>query len=183
VDVKRTEQGSGPVAPILTLFCGLPGSGKSTLARRLEADGRGVRLCTDDWQAKLGVDHTNIAFHDRLQSVLYRHGLTILRHGVSVILEDGLWTSAERTEKFAGARDCGALIHLHVFDVPLEMLWERLRRRNRDGAAAAYPMTKEELLWAWELFDAPSPEELAAVDFCSVHAGGLDDIASRSADR
>ena len=127
----------------------------------------------------LGIDHTDIAFHDRLQPLLYRHALTMLRHGVNVILEDGLWTGAERAEKFAGARDCGALIDLHVFDVPFETLWERLRRRNRQGAAGAYPMTKEELQWAWDLFEAPSSEELAAVDFCSVHAGGLATISSR----
>lgn len=127
----------------------------------------------------LGVDHTDIAFHDQLQPVLYRHGLTMLRHGVSVILEDGLWTSSERTEKFAGARDCGALIDLHVFDVPFETLWVRLRRRNQEAVAGAYPMTEEELRWAWNMFEAPSSDEWAAVDFCTVHTGGMADAASR----
>lgn len=179
VNNKPAGMRSGGLVPTLTLFCGLPGSGKSTLAGRLEADGRGVRLCTDDWQAMLGVDHADVAFHDQLQPVLYRHGLTLLRHGVDVILEDGLWTSAERTEKFAGARDCGALIDLRVFDVPFETLWARLRRRNQRSAAGAYPMTEEELRWAWELFEAPTSDELAAVDFCTVHTGGETGAASR----
>lgn len=80
--------------PTMTLFCGLPGSGKTTLAKRLEAAGRGIRLCTDDWQGDLGVDHVEWDFHNRLQPLLYRHALTLLRHGVSVILEDGLWMAA-----------------------------------------------------------------------------------------
>ena len=84
-------------APTLTLFCGLPGSSKSTLAQSLEAVGRGVRLSADAWQADLGVGHAATAFHDRLQGVLYRHALTLLRRGVDVILEDGLWTADERT--------------------------------------------------------------------------------------
>jgi predicted kinase len=179
VNTRAPEQRFGRLAPTLTLFCGLPGSGKSTLARRLEADGRGVRLCTDDWQAVLELNHTDTAFHDHLQSALYRHGLTLLRHGVSVILEDGLWTTAERKEKFAGARDCGALIDLHIFEVPFDTLRARLGLRNREAATGAYPMTDEQLRWAWDLFQAPSTEELAAVDFCAVHAGGPDDVPSR----
>jgi predicted kinase len=74
------------------LFCGLPGSGKTTLAKRLETEGRGVRLCTDEWEAALRDGRADPAFHDRLQAVLYRHGLALLRQGVDVILEDGLWT-------------------------------------------------------------------------------------------
>ena len=176
-NIQRLAEGNGRPAPTLTLFCGLPGSGKTTLARRLEADGRGVRLCTDDWQAGLGVDHADTAFHERLQPVMFRHALALLSEGVSVILEDGLWTTAERTEKFAGARECGALIDLHVFDVPFPTLSARLARRAQQAPAGAYPMTTEELHRAWNVFQPPSSAELAAVDSSSVHAGGLSDIA------
>lgn len=52
--------------PTLTLFCGLPGSGKTTLAKKLEQEKRGIRICTDDWQECLGIDHHDEAFHDKL---------------------------------------------------------------------------------------------------------------------
>ena len=159
--------------PTLTLFCGLPGAGKSTLARRLEADGRGVRLCTDDWQAALGVSHADGDFHERLQVHLYRHGLTLLRAGVDVILEDGLWLQAERTEKFATARACGARIQLHVFDVAYETLWSRLRERGSAADPTAYPMTEQDLRRAWDLFEPPTPDELASIDASDLHRGGL----------
>lgn len=160
-------------APTLTLFCGLPGAGKSTLARRLESQGRGVRLCTDDWQAELDVRHADTDFHGRLQRRLYQHGLTLLRAGVDVILEDGLWMAAERTEKFADARACGARIELHVFEVPYPTLWSRLQDRRSSADPTAYPMTEQELRWAWDLFEPPTAAELAAVDTFSVHGGGL----------
>jgi predicted kinase len=160
-------------APTLTLFCGLPGSGKTTLARRLEADGHGVRICTDDWQAELGEAHANTAFHGRLQVVLYRHALELLRHGTDVILEDGLWLRDERTQKFDDARACGARIELYVFDVPLETLWSRLHERNVGAAQGAYPMTYDELRWAWSVFEPPTTEELAKADHHAIRSGGL----------
>jgi predicted kinase len=153
----------------LTLFCGLPGSGKTTLAKRLEAAGRGVRLCTDDWQAELGVDHADTTFHGRLQRTLYRHALDLLRHDVDVIWEDGLWLGEERLQKFNDARAIPARIELHVFDVSLDTLWSRLERRNEDAVLGAYPMTYDELAWAWSLFEPPTSEELSAVDRYELH--------------
>ncbi len=155
----------------LTLFCGLPGSGKTTLAKRLEAEGSGVRICTDDWQDAIGVPHADTEFHGRLQVHLYRHALDLLRHGCDVILEDGLWMAAERAEKFADARGAGARIVLHVFDVPLETLWQRLQSRNDEAAAGDYPMTRAELDWAWDLFEPPTPDELAQVDESTLRTG------------
>jgi predicted kinase len=158
--------------PTVTLFCGLPGAGKTTLAKRLQAQGRGIRLCTDDWQAELGVPHADTAFHERLQPVLYRHALDLLRHGTDVILEDGLWRREERAEKFADARAAGARIELHIFDVDLETLWARLRQRNAGLDQGAYPMTRRELELAWSLFEPPDDHELAEVDASFVHHGG-----------
>lgn len=158
--------------PTVTLFCGLPGSGKTTLAKRLEAQGRGLRLCTDDWEMELGVDHADTGFHDRLQRLLYGHALTLLNRGVSIILEDGLWTSGERAEKFRDIRACGSRIEFYVFDVPYDSLWNRLQARNHEAAPGAYPMTEDDLRLAWDLFQAPSAAELASVDFYELRAGG-----------
>lgn len=156
----------------MTLFCGLPGSGKTTVAKRLEAAGRGVRICTDDWQAELDADHADTTFHERLQTSLYRHALTLLRHGVDVIWEDGLWLSEERVQKFSDARAVGARIELQVLDVPLATLWSRLQRRNAAAEFGAYPMTYAELAWAGSLFQPPTPAELSAVDHYQLHRGG-----------
>lgn len=155
----------------LTLFCGPPGAGKTTVARRLEDEGRGIRIATDEWQARLGVPHTDGEFHERLQRALYEHALELLRAGVDVILEDGLWLPGERAEKFADARAAGALISWHVFDIPESELRRRLEKRNSDGAAEAYPVSRAELVRALELFTPPSEAELAAVDEVVVHRG------------
>lgn len=151
-------------APTLTLFCGLPGSGKTTLAKRLEAEGRGVRICTDDWQAMLEVADSEHAFHERLQNRLYTCAMDMLLHNVSVILEDGLWMRSERISKFADARSCGARIEFHVFDVATDVLWRRLQNRNNSGVIGAYQITFEELQKSASLFELPDDDELALVD-------------------
>jgi len=166
------EASAGRV-PTLTLFCGLPGSGKSTLARRLEAAGVGVRLATDEWQAAVGIPHADGAFHERLQALLYRHALVLLRAGVDVILENGLWMAHERASKFADARSTGARISLHVFDTDLDTLWARIEQRNTAAAADTAPISEAELRAAWDVFEPVRDDELAAVDEYSRHRGGL----------
>lgn len=156
----------------MTLFCGLPGAGKTTLATRLEADGKGVRLCTDEWQAALGRGHGDTELHERLQRRLYEHALTLLRRDVDVILEDGLWTAAERAEKIADARGCGARVELHVIDVPFDELRRRLDGRLAEGRADAHPVTADDLRRAWAVFQPPGPSELALVDVVRRHTGG-----------
>ncbi|MGU3409029.1 AAA family ATPase [Microbacterium sp. M1A1_1b] len=163
---------AAPRTPTLTLFCGLPGAGKTTLARRLEAAGVGVRIATDEWQAAIGIPHADADFHEALQVVLYRHALTLLRAGVDVVLEDGLWTAAERQQKFADARACGARIRFHVFDVDHDTLWERLRERNAAAAPGSAPLTEDDLRWAEGVFEPVTATELALVDEYVRHTGG-----------
>lgn len=156
--------------PVLTLFCGLPGSGKTTVAKRIEAAGASLRICTDDWQEALGVPHADENFHQRLQRRLYALALELLRHGLDVILEDGLWTRPERTQKLADAQSLNAKTHLHFFDLDLETLRHRIERRNAALPPGAVPIDPDDLAsWHRTLFQRPDAGELALFDEVTIH--------------
>jgi predicted kinase len=150
--------------PTLIAFCGLPGSGKTTMAKEVAKTTSAVRLNTDEWVAALGVDFWDDAFRHKLQVRLYEHGVTLLKRGQSIILEDDLWRREERDRHRDVAHQLGAAIELHYFDVPFDELWRRLEARNALGAYDTVPITKELLQACWTKFQRPDEAELAHFD-------------------
>ena len=155
--------------PKLILFCGIPGAGKTTLAKKLEIEGRGIRICTDDWQDDLKIPYTEKGFHGRLQKRLYSLALELLDYGQNVILEDGLWTKPERDQKLGDAEQHGALVEMHLFDLTFEEIWQRLSTRNANLAHGSVHITKEDLQKCWNVFERPTEEELRSFDKVFIH--------------
>ena len=150
--------------PVLIAFCGLPGSGKTTIAKEIEKTRGAVRINTDEWVAALGVDFFDDAFRAKLQVRLYEHGITLLKLGQSIIVEDGLWRRDERDSYREVAHKLGTAIELHYFDLPFDELWRRLEARNATGAYGTVPITKELLKECWPKFQRPDEAELALFD-------------------
>jgi predicted kinase len=142
-------------------MCGLPGSGKTTLARRLAASVPAVRLCPDEWMASLDVDLFDEAFRDRLERRMWSHAQDLLRLGVNVILESGMWLRSDRDEKRVGARALGAAVELHYLDLPLDELARRVSGRYGFGKV---PLTRDHLERYSTYFQAPDATELALFD-------------------
>lgn len=155
--------------PTLTLFCGLPGSGKTRIAKQLESKTGVVRICTDDWLADLGLDLFDEEMRERLQQRLYLHAQQLLRHGVDVILEDGLWSKKERDEKLATARKLGVLVSIHVFDLSPDEQWRRLEHRNKNLLYGHVPITRDQLDSYLPMFQKPANEELKQFDEVQIY--------------
>src|SRR3954447_18942735 len=82
--------------PRLILTCGLPGAGKSTLARQLAAERGAVRLTKDEWMWALGSSPWAAMTQKRVEQELSNLAQEILRLGLSVVLDFGLWARVER---------------------------------------------------------------------------------------
>jgi predicted kinase len=75
----------------LILTCGLPGSGKTVLATQLAADRSALRLTQDEWLWALGSSPWDATTRDKIDHELWCLAQDVLRLGLSVVLDFGLW--------------------------------------------------------------------------------------------
>ena len=144
----------------LIIVCGLPGSGKTTHAKQVEQELRAVRFCPDDWMDALGIGLWDGESRGRIEKLQWKLAREMLTLGHNVVIEWGTWARSERDALRCGARAVGAAVELDFIDAPVEVLLERIRRRNRESP----PITLEDVRkWA-ETFERPSAEEMALFD-------------------
>ena len=148
----------------LILTCGLPASGKTTLARRLAKDRNALRLTQDEWLIAIGSTPWDAPTRKKVDHELWRLAQDVLRLGVSVILDFGLWARVERDEMRSTARGLGVAVELHYLDVPTDELWRRIRARNLKPPWDSYPIRRDHLDEWLGAFQAPDAAELALFD-------------------
>ena len=148
----------------LILTCGLPGAGKTTLARQLAADRGAVRLTNDEWLTALGSNPWDEPTREKVEHELWRLAQEILRLGLSVVLDFGLWARIERDEMRSVARRLGVVVELHYLDMPADELWRRIDARNSQPPWDSYPICRTDLDGWARLFQAPDAAELALFD-------------------
>ena len=148
----------------LILTCGLPGVGKTALASQLAADRSAVRLTKDEWLWALGSTPWDTPTREKVEHELWRLAQEILRLGLSVVLDFGLWARIERDEMRSVARGLGVDVELHYLDVPTDELWRRIEARNSEPPWVSHPIRRADLDGWRHVFEAPDAAELALYD-------------------
>ena len=149
-------------------MCGLPGSGKTEHAklleaRLLEANQGAIRFSPDEWMDALSLDLYDEGKREKIEALQWKFAQELLSHGLAVIIEWGTWGRSERDALRLGARALGAAVELHYLSAPVDVLFDRIQRRGMEKP----PIEREQLVrWA-EIFQAPTPEEMALFDKCS----------------
>jgi predicted kinase len=144
----------------LTIICGLPGSGKTTLARSLESRLNAVRFEPDEWMDALALDLYDEQRREKVEQLQWTFGQQLLSMGLTIIIEWGTWGRSERDALRLGARVLGAAVELHYLSAPVDVLLERLRRRNREN-----PPIEADVVSRWiTAFQVPTPDELVLFD-------------------
>lgn len=152
----------------LLLFCGLPGTGKTTLAKKLEKEKLIVRLCPDEWVYDLLANKTNIPEMDRIREVVesrqWVQAKKLLQLGNTVLLENGFWSTEEREKYRTEAKNIGAEVSIYFFQADLELLKNRLTKRNSEAPIGAFNIPMENIEKWYSEFEVPSLEELKRYD-------------------
>jgi predicted kinase len=146
--------------PRLILICGLPGSGKTMLARVLESRLCAVRFCPDEWMEALALDIYDEGRREKVEALQWVWAQKLLALGLTAILEWGTWGRSERDTLRLRARALGAAVELHYLSAPADVLFDRIQRRGKEDP----PIEREALLRWFEVFQAPTPEEMALFD-------------------
>jgi predicted kinase len=144
----------------LILVCGLPGSGKTTLAKALESRLRAVRFSADEWVDALSLDLYDEETRGKIEALQWKLGQELLGLGLTVIIEWGTWGRSERDALRLGARALGAAVELHYLSAPMDVLFERIQRRGLEKP----PIERDALSRWFEIFQEPTPEEIALFD-------------------
>ncbi len=144
----------------LIIVCGLPGSGKTTHAKGLEERLRAVRFCPDDWMEALAIDVWDERKREKIEALQWRVAQELLASGLTVVIEWGTWSRAERDALRRGARALGAAVELHYLSAPVDVLYERILRRGLETPAIQKVQVEG---WA-EMFQVPTEEELGLYD-------------------
>lgn len=150
---------------VMVLIVGLPGAGKTSWARRLEQERKAIRLTPDEWMDALFDSSELDGRRWVLESeMLWGVAARALELGVDVILDYGCWSEEERDLFRTRAQQLGASAEIVVLDLPVEVLWERLEKRNVDLPAATFQVTREELYEWSAAFEVPTAEEVQRWD-------------------
>lgn len=151
------------VSPTLQLLCGKIASGKSTLAQRLVQAEHHVLISEDEWLATLypGEIYTledYVRCSQRLRQLLGGHIRTLLKQGLSVVLDYPANTRKTRQWLKQLLQESGARHKLHYLEVPDTLCKQRLQQRNQQGEHRF--ITSEETFDAiTHYFEPPTPDE------------------------
>lgn len=147
----------------LHLVCGKIAAGKSTLTACLGQEPATLVVAEDHWLAQLYPD-TQTCLADyarnaaRLRDAMGPHIVSLLRLGVSVVLDFPANTLASRAWMRTLFEEAGVAHQLHVLDVPDAVCKARLRRRNAEGTHA-FTVTEADFELFSRYFVPPAPEE------------------------
>lgn len=154
---------------MIHLIVGNTGSGKTTYALKLKASNKGVLFSIDAWNKTLFLPDKKetdglewfLERIERSEKMIQELILQLKESETPAILDLGL-SKYEHREKFREfAKNNHIPCHLHFIDIPKEIRWERIQKRNsQKGDTYEFQVSKQDFDFMESWFERPTVEEL-----------------------
>jgi len=148
------------------LICGKICSGKTTYARKLCEEQHAILLSVDELMLTMFGQHAGCK-HDlyaaRTKSFLLTQTIRLIQNNVSVVLDWGFWTKAEREKMRAFLGEKQIPVSVFYLDVSDEVWKKRIAKRNFDvqnGKTDAYYIDENLAEKFRSRFEKPDKEEI-----------------------
>ncbi|MBM6605018.1 ATP-binding protein [Enterobacteriaceae bacterium RIT814] len=149
--------------PTLHLLCGKIASGKSTLSAKLGSSPGTVIVREDLWLAALFAEEMHsisdyVQYSSRLRSAMKPHLVSLLKAGLSVVLDFPANTQTNREWMMSIIKESGASNKLHYLKVSDDVCKSRLRVRNAEGGHE-FSATDQQFEMITRYFSEPMADE------------------------
>ena len=139
-------------------------AGKSTLAKKLAKKNNAILLIEDDWLSQLYAEEITdipeyIKYSVRLQNILSGHIVSLLSHGVSVVLDFPANTKDQRNWFRAIYEKANASHTLYFVDVNDDICKRQLKERSKNRPKGSAFTSEAEFDAITKYFQAPSENE------------------------
>lgn len=152
---------------IVHLMCGLPCSGKTTFAKKLAEKRKALYLGLDQLLISIHGQYVieSIGHEEHIKRVLsarvaiWKIAENALNSKLEVVLDDGFFLKETRDRYRDMALNFSANTRLYVIQTPLEILKERLEKRNSNLPSDNFYIGVHMLDQMLNMFELPSSEE------------------------
>ncbi|RRZ90437.1 ATP-binding protein [Erwinia sp. 198] len=149
--------------PSLHLLCGKIASGKSTLSAKLGSLPGTIIVSEDHWLAALFANEMlsisdYVQYSSRLRNAMKPHLVSLLKAGLSVVLDFPANTQTNREWMMSIIKESGASNRLHYLKVSDEVCKSRLRARNAEGGHE-FAASDQQFETITRYFEEPTADE------------------------
>ena len=153
------------------LIVGCTGAGKTTYALKLAEELGGVRFSIDEWMTTLfwADSPQPIQFQwtiervNRCEAQIFAMVRQLAARGIPAVLDLGFTTLAHRDKFRALAAEAGLSAAVHFIDVPADLRWFRVNRRNKQrGETFAMEVDRQMFDFMEGLWEPPLEAEWSA---------------------
>lgn len=163
VHVEAEEPFAMKPKPTVYVLCGFIGAGKTTFARKLEASTGAVRITKDEWLIRLiGNDPAIQGYADydhRICELSRDLAFQLARKGIDVIIDEGVWEKEQRDILRRRSEEVGARAVLYFLDTPVEVMRERVLRRNMNPTNDSFRISADMLDGYVKYWQPPGEDE------------------------